>query len=448
METNEKVSIRFKQQAYRLLKSQTLELHYVFAEFVDNSLASFILKKKELLEVNPNYKLRVTIIKNDDEIIIIDNAGGIGEDNFHRAFEPGHLPELNKGLNEFGMGLKNSSVWLADNFIVESSAIGEPFVKKVEFNYNEVIKNDIEELSVFKKDFDKNSSFTKITLTQTRQYKNWPRKKIQETLASIYRNQLLNKEMSLNVFGDELSFKHPEFLNAPIQKDYDDFINGKINIKPCDIEWKYLFDVPFGIDKRMSGFIAILDKMSGSGFSYFRRGRVIDGAGDEKQFPKSLSGQIGSPKYKRMYGELHFEGFEVDYKKTGIIQGDEVDILIGLLDEQLKTVKIGSNFYNFPQQAQDYRLPSLKTIESMTERIQKEVAKKIKNNSNIERKKEKINKAFEKNENVIEDKIDQKLTINNIPTDVLIEEYYSLPTGSKLLLKYCFKSLPEIDVLY
>ena len=82
-----------------------------------------------------------------------------------------------------------------------------------------------------------------------------------------------------------------------------------------EIEWKYEFDKlirnPKSIKKekiRFSGFIGILPeiKQGNNGFSYFRRGRVVVGSGDEKVFPTKLSTNPSSFKYKRLYGEFHF----------------------------------------------------------------------------------------------------------------------------------------------
>ena len=54
---------------------------------------------------------------------------------------------------------------------------------------------------------------------------------------------------------------------------------------------------------RFSGFIGILPeiKQGNNGFSYFRRGRVVEGSGDEKVFPKKISSNPSSFRYKRLF---------------------------------------------------------------------------------------------------------------------------------------------------
>lgn len=46
-----------------------------------------------------------------------------------------------------------------------------------------------------------------------------------------------------------------------------------------------------------------------------RRGRVIVGGGDERYFPTVIFGQSGSFRYRRLFGEIELEGFEVSFNK-------------------------------------------------------------------------------------------------------------------------------------
>jgi hypothetical protein len=52
MAKNKSVSIRFKQQAYRLLKNHAFKPAYVFAEYIDNSIQSFKDNKSEIFKNN------------------------------------------------------------------------------------------------------------------------------------------------------------------------------------------------------------------------------------------------------------------------------------------------------------------------------------------------------------------------------------------------------------
>ena len=56
------MSISFKSSAYRMLKKMPGKLWYIFAEFIDNSISSY-LQNRELLEKlnGPNYKLQIEL---------------------------------------------------------------------------------------------------------------------------------------------------------------------------------------------------------------------------------------------------------------------------------------------------------------------------------------------------------------------------------------------------
>ena len=58
-----KISIRFRQSAYRLLKNSKFKPAYVFAELIDNSIQSYLDNKTELAKTNKNYRLSVIISK-------------------------------------------------------------------------------------------------------------------------------------------------------------------------------------------------------------------------------------------------------------------------------------------------------------------------------------------------------------------------------------------------
>src|SRR5690606_16845884 len=110
---------------------------------------------------------------------------------------------------------------------------------------------------------------------------------------------------------------------------------------------------------KVNGFIAILSTMSSStvnGLSLFRRGRVIEGSHDEKYRPKVLCGQNGSPRYKRIFGELELEGFSVSFNKGSFQEHDDLEALM----EALKT-EISSKDFDLYTQAEKYIKP--KTIE-------------------------------------------------------------------------------------
>ena len=165
---SDKMSIRFDSSAYVLLKIIPGKIWFVFAEFIDNSISSYIQNRKELEKLNgPNFKLTIELSysKGEDKITITDNASGIDEKNWKRALEPGNIPENNKGGNEFGMGMKFSAVWLCNKWKLESKNINESFERSVNWNYQNIINNKLEDLP-FNKNYNPKSYICPATVAK------------------------------------------------------------------------------------------------------------------------------------------------------------------------------------------------------------------------------------------------------------------------------------------
>ena len=128
------VSIATKPQVYQTFRFIDNKVWNALSEYIDNSLSSFLDKDNNaiLRSINPNGKLTVKIDfdLDNDTIRIEDNAFGIDDAHYERAFQLAELPLDTTNLNEFGMGMKVSSIWLADLWTVETKAYGES-VKKI-----------------------------------------------------------------------------------------------------------------------------------------------------------------------------------------------------------------------------------------------------------------------------------------------------------------------------
>ena len=59
-----------------------------------------------------------------------------------KSVELANLPLDRKGLHEFGMGMKVSSIWLCNTWTVETSAFGEPIRKTMTFDLEEVVAKE------------------------------------------------------------------------------------------------------------------------------------------------------------------------------------------------------------------------------------------------------------------------------------------------------------------
>lgn len=349
------VDITIGANMYGRISDITNTPSHVLAEFVDNAIQSYIDNKDELLAQDPDYKLKVEIAfewdAEDDnrasKICIKDNAGGIGKDNFAKAFKLAHTPDDNTGLNEFGMGMKTAALWLGEEWSVESTAIGEGVSRKILFDLNSVMANELKSLPVTQKEAEANSHFTLVTITSAT--KNVPSlkslQKIKDELASIYRRYLRVDEIDLIVNDTKLSFQDPLILTAAFHKKAGQPEGEKMY-------WRKDIDFQFG-PYRAKGFIALLNTMQNNknGLALLRRGRVVVGAEtDGRYLPKVLFGNVGSPRYKRMFGELELEGFDVAFNKNDIQDRENLEMLMEALKSEIHTKD-----FDLYTQAENYR---------------------------------------------------------------------------------------------
>ena len=331
---------------------------HAIAEFIDNALQSYRDCKEILLAINPDYKFRVTIDfewNSEDNrakvITISDNAGGLNFHSFQKAFMTAETPEDNKGLNEFGMGMKTAAGWLGNTWSVRTTAIDEPVERFYEFNLQYVLDNDVKELPYEEIQYPNKEHYTIVTIKSPT--KNSPSnrslEKIKTELASIYRQSLRANEMDLFVDGEPLTFDEYSVLEAPFAKTP----NGD------RIYWKKEINFKFG-KYRAKGFIAILKDINNTqnGLVLLRRGRVIVGAEtDGRYFPKSLFGAQGNFRFKRLFGELELDGFEVSFNKNDIQDKENLEALMEALKGEIHTRE-----FDLYTQAEDYRVDENRKI--------------------------------------------------------------------------------------
>lgn len=331
MKQPEKVNIRPQVSMLSVLKYLEYETWFALAEYVDNSITSFLEYEDELKKIEGKdfiLEVKIEINDTDNKIVIRDNAAGINAADYARAFRAAEVPPDTSGLSEFGMGMKSASCWFTDKWSVRTTALGESIEKTILFDMNEIFEDKIEELKVKIKDCKKDHHYTIIELYNVTKI---PRKrglaKVKSHLASIYR-EFIRKGMFRLIVDDEiLVYTEPKILNAPKFND----IKGKL------VTWKR--EIHFPIEKSLSvhGFVAIREKASTqeAGFALFRRGRVIEGSYDNGFRPEYIFGNPNSFRYQRIFGELHLEGFDVIFTKKGIKWDENLDTFLKILRDDL-----------------------------------------------------------------------------------------------------------------
>jgi hypothetical protein len=344
--TINEVSVLLDQNVYNAFRNLQYKYWYAIAEFVDNSIQSYLDNKQELDSLykveKTTFNIKIDIDSNS--IRIFDNAGGISLQNFQKAFKPGRIPENREGLNEFGMGMKVAAVWLSDLYSVKSVALNENVERTIQFDRIKVTQNSLKSVEVRNKIINTSTHYTEIYLTRLN-HDNAPThhkqiEKLKNHLTDIYRDFIRNKTISIFINDEQLYFNEPHIL---IAKEQDSQQREKGELK----KWKLDVDLSLSNGRRIHGFLALLDKMDQkhNGLSLFRRGRVIQGSHDEKYFPSYLFGQPGSSLYRLLFGELHLEKFDVSFNKGSFTNTADLDLILQMIREEcLPLLSQGRNY--------------------------------------------------------------------------------------------------------
>ena len=343
-----KVDIRPGVSVLAVLRHLNYRPWYALSEFVDNAVQSFSEHQAALRKVQgESFKLRVDIdidTASPPRISIRDNAAGIFESEYSRAFRPAAIPPNRTGLAEFGMGMKSAACWFAPRWMVRTSALGEPVARKVHFDIENIVNDDIEELSIQETTAAPESHYTEIVLEDVFHVPvGRTVAKLKEHLADIYRAFMRDGILELRFNSDPLEYREPKVLKAAYFKD-----------KAAQLrEWCKPIEFDFGNGLSVHGFAALREKANTAkaGFSLFRRGRVIQGSGDEGYRPAYIFGSTNSYRYQRLFGELHLEGFEVSHTKDGFRWDDNEQPFLELLREHLDTEELP-----LLKQAEGYRV--------------------------------------------------------------------------------------------
>lgn len=305
---------------------------FALAEFVDNALQSYLDNEDRLQALTPPAGPLVVRIDIEatgaNRITIRDNAGGIAEAQYERAFRPAAIPTDSSGLSEFGMGMKSAACWFSPRWHVRTSALGEPVERTVRFDIDRIVRDDIAELVVEERAAAPDAHFTEVVLEELhRPPIGRTVGKIKEHLTDIFRVFLRRGVMQLIVNGDPLIYSDPKVLTASYFRAPD----------AAPVLWRK--DIKFDLGQGMSvnGFAAIREtaSVSSAGFALFRRSRLIQGSADEGYRPEHIFGKPNSYCYQRLFGELHLNGFEVAQTKDGIRWDENEQPFLELLLEHL-----------------------------------------------------------------------------------------------------------------
>lgn len=375
---SDKIEIRPEVTMLGVLRHLNYKPWFAIAEFVDNSLQSYLSHKEELHAVEgASFQLKVSIDLSSaagGEIVVTDNAAGISAADFPRAFRAAQVPADCSGLSEFGMGMKSAACWFCESWSVRTKALGEPIERSIAFDVQKIVDHRIESLSTESRPAAIAQHYTVVKL---RVLHHPPASrtvtKIREHLASIYRVFIANGILELKFNGNVLAYEAPKVLTSVLYS-----VPGvPSTTEATPATWTKEIDFGFGGGQRVTGFAALREvgSTTSAGFSLFRRGRLIEGSCDETYRPPFIFKKANSFTYQRLFGELHIEGFAVSHTKDGFRWEEYEDIFLEHLKEAIEAAPL-----DLISQAENYRaLPTRKSIAERAQIATNAVAKHFQN---------------------------------------------------------------------
>jgi hypothetical protein len=324
------------------------------AEFIDNSLASYFYHLNKTKKLSKSHHLKINLKIQLREISIHDNAGGINDKELQRALMAGIKPTYQKGLNEFGLGMKIGAFFFTRRWSILTKAIGENERKgividldKINSNQNIQSKAPIQRTRV---SYGTKSGTTIKLGNLKNPIDKKTKEKIKIKIISRYRKFIKQNKISIYFNDEKLKYEEPQVRykeNFIELKNWE--LNDRKGKKPKKLKWERKIKFKFGTSKgnenkySVSGVIGILEKEGTSrkanGLFYFRKGRCVR----EHIFPENIFGiSKSSNRYKRTFADLDFSDnvpISPDKSKFNLRSEDEEDFELKLLKE-LKDPKL------------------------------------------------------------------------------------------------------------
>lgn len=290
-------------------------LERCFAEFIDNSLQSYLDHKEELNSIGVD-KCYVKIIIDEDSIVIQDNSYGMDEEEFKRAIKLASLnprKEEKNRLSVYGIGLKYASLALGSTYKIESSQYNENLKRSVVIDLSYLKENNPEKVEG-RKEFEGSAKhYTIIRITNLRQRISTKKiNQLREALGYIYENYISNEDLAIEFQYEKVSKPCFEFLRSPDDTPYREYFNGEFKTENLK-EYKY------------EGRIGILNtgNQSIAGFKLIQANRCIH----PYYKPEKIFGKGNDYRQQRIIGEVIFDS------NLDIVTSDKQNIKLSEEDE-------------------------------------------------------------------------------------------------------------------
>jgi hypothetical protein len=193
------------------MKNENSKPYYMIAEFIDNSLSSWVENK-----MTSDLKIDVYHNYNNGILRISDNAFGMDKQQLGNSIQL-YDEKVGNVLSMFGVGMKKASFWFGEDLFISTKQDGMPG-----FKTNITLSDKIDTDEMKKQITWKISQDNEIRNTGTI-----------VTIKNIYKEKLMNKRM-INEVLHILSLKYKRYLNKNVRIDFtiergDEFENYSLN---------------------------------------------------------------------------------------------------------------------------------------------------------------------------------------------------------------------------
>lgn len=312
VEDNFEVEIRPEADSLKIYSGLTNTPHYAIGEFIDNSISSAMQNIEVLRSLHgAEYQLQVEVVvdKNENQLVIIDNAAGIPRSEIQSAIKTGRKKADKRiGLGVYGVGMKASAFWFGTQLKIQTFPAQESVGWEVIIDISG--SDEVENLTQVKKINKALMSGTIITVSNLRDGITKPSamNKTKGFLASIYRDyvgththQGVELDCKIIFNRDSLKYTTPPLLESAFWPSQDGPIpNGEVKV------WRQEVAIELSSGKEIRGWVGILKGMSrfSSGLTLFYNQKAITGAGLSGDY-ENTGGDSSSGKFKpaKIFGQ-------------------------------------------------------------------------------------------------------------------------------------------------
>ena len=328
--TNDKflVDVSPEMQLYKILQRQSYDIGTALAEFVDNSVQSFVDKNKAIKSIDgqdATLKVRIEVDTKGNSIVIKDNAGGINRADFQRAIRMGREKGFNPdsgSLAVYGIGMKSSAIWFSNKWSVETSALGSKEKLVATFDLDQLLESGNTHIEVSSHPEKENEHYTKIIIGECLRTLELSEEYFKDSVLPFLRETFFKFDgVYIELEHDNLILQtRKAFIKTPSPLEYPEVDRDGNKLSDKSVVWRRNLDFKHD-GKRIRGFVMIMERggYHSPGIRLLRNRRVVLGTqgGNRQNKPNVLLGTSNKYAAQRIYGELTLNECPVNFMKSG-----------------------------------------------------------------------------------------------------------------------------------